>query len=33
MAQKIITQNINDDTHDKIFEESLAKLEASKWQS
>jgi F-type H+-transporting ATPase subunit b len=33
MAQRIITQNINDDTHDKIFEESLAKLEASKWQS
>ena len=33
MAQKFINQNIDDETQDKIFEESLAKLEAAKWQS
>jgi F-type H+-transporting ATPase subunit b len=33
MAQKYITQNIDDETQDKIFEESLAKMEEVKWQS
>jgi len=33
MAKKYITQNIDDETQDKLFEESLAKLEGAKWQS
>ena len=33
MAQKYITQNIDDETQDRIFQESLAKMEEAKWQS
>ncbi|NLK75160.1 MAG: ATP synthase F0 subunit B [Clostridiales bacterium] len=32
MAEKYITQKIDDDTQDKIFEETLAQMEAAQWQ-
>lgn len=33
MAQKYITQNINNEAQDKIFDETLAQLEATQWQN
>lgn len=33
MAQRFIALNMDEETQNKIFEESLAKLEAVKWQS
>ncbi|NLL80939.1 MAG: ATP synthase F0 subunit B [Tissierellia bacterium] len=33
MAKKYITENMDNDTQDKIFEETLAKMEDSQWQS
>lgn len=33
MAEKYITQNIDDETQEKIFEETLAKLEDTQWQN
>lgn len=33
MAKKYITENIDEDTQEKLFEESLAKMEGAKWQS
>jgi len=33
IAQKYITQNINNETLDKIFDETLVQLEAAQWQN
>ncbi len=33
IAQKYITQNINNEVQDKIFEETLTQLEATQWQN
>ncbi|HRC81826.1 MAG TPA: ATP synthase F0 subunit B [Sedimentibacter sp.] len=33
MAQRFIALNMDEETQNKIFEESLTKLEAAKWQS
>lgn len=33
MAQKYIVQNIDNEAQDKIFEETLAQLEAAQWQN
>lgn len=33
IAQKYITQNINDETQDKLLEKAIAQLEDTKWQN
>lgn len=33
MAKKYITQNIDDETQDKLFEEAIAQLEEAQWQN